>query len=101
MFAGTFLVGAATRLDWVMFLGMGAAGIFLGLFGWCVFRDVNGTTSAWSRFYRESKGISPQGFTLADAPTLKGLGFWYMFLGVGLLLGAVVGSAASLFRQFG
>ncbi|WP_461190069.1 hypothetical protein [Arthrobacter sp. Z4-13] len=84
-----------------MFIGMGAAGIFLGLFGWCVFRDVNGTTSAWSRFYKESKGIGAQGFTLADGPALKGLGFWYMLIGAGFLFGAVLGSAASLVRLFG
>jgi hypothetical protein len=80
---------------------MGVAGVFLVLFGWCVFRDVNGAASAWSKFYRESKGISPQGFTLADVPTLKGMGFGYMLAGAGFLLGAVVGSVAGLIRQFG
>jgi hypothetical protein len=84
-----------------MFIGMGAAGIFLGLFGWCVLRDVNGTTSAWSRFYKESKGIAPDGFTLADVPTLKGMGFLYMLMGASFVIVAVLGSAASLVRRFG
>lgn len=101
LFAVTFLIGLATRLEWVMFLGSGAAGAFLVLFGWCVFRDVNGAARAWSTFYRESKGIAPEGFTLADVPTLKAMGFWYMLVGAGFLLGAVVGTVSSLIRQFG
>lgn len=99
--AVTVLTGVTTRLDWVMVVGIGVAGVFLVLFGWCVFRDVNGAASAWSTFYRESKGIAPEGFTLADVPTLKAMGFWYMLVGAGFLLGAVVGSVAGLIRQFG
>ncbi|WP_214949820.1 hypothetical protein [Arthrobacter sp. ISL-69] len=101
MFAATFLIGVTTRLDWVMFVGMGAAGVFLVLFGRCIFRDFNGAASAWSKFYRESKGIAPDGFTLADVPTLKGIGFWYMLVGGGFVIIAVVGCVASMVRQFG
>ena len=99
--AGTFLIGVTVHLEWVMFLGTGVAGFFLVLFGWCVFRDVNGAASAWSRFYRESKGISPQGFTLADVPTLKAIGFWFMLVGGGFLSVAVIGTVTGLIRQFG
>jgi hypothetical protein len=99
--AVTVLTGVTTRLDWVMVVGIGVAGVFLVLFGWCVFRDVNGAASAWAMFYRESKGIAPEGFTLADVPTLKAMGFCYMLVGAGFLLGAIVGSVAGLIRQFG
>jgi hypothetical protein len=101
LFAATFLIGAITRLGWVMFVGTGAAGVFLALFGWCVFRDSNGAASAWSRFYRESKGIAPDGFTLADVPTLKGMGFCYMLMGATFVIVAIAGGVASIIRQIG
>src|SRR5687768_6752665 len=63
-------------------LTAGAGGLSIFLFSLCVFRDVNGVASDWSRMYKESKGIPPDGFTVADVPTIKFLGFIYMFMGV-------------------
>ena len=59
-----------------------AAGCSIFLFGLCIFRDINGATTAWSRMYKESKGIPPEGFTVADVPTLKFIGFMYMVIGI-------------------
>ena len=73
-------------------LGVSVAGFFLFLFGLHVFRDLHGTASTWSRIYKESHGISPEGFTFADVPTIKGMGFMYMLMGVSL---AAMGIALS------
>ncbi len=70
-----------TRVNWFA-LGLSVAGVFVFLFGLQVFRDLNGTASTWSKIYRESHGISPDGFTLADVPTIKGMGFIYMIMGI-------------------
>ncbi|MBB6407291.1 hypothetical protein [Arthrobacter sp. AZCC_0090] len=57
------------------------AGLALVLFGFCVFRDIDGAARSWSRIYKKSRGISPEGFAFADVPTLKGMGFVYMLIG--------------------
>jgi hypothetical protein len=59
--------------------------VFLFLFGLHVFRDINGTASMWSRIYKESRGIRPEGFTFTDVPTIKAMGFMYMLMGAFLL----------------
>ncbi|GAB2707578.1 hypothetical protein GCM10027038_01100 [Arthrobacter bambusae] len=56
--------------------------MFLLLFGFCVFRDINNAATSWSRMYKESRGISPEHFIFADVSTLKGMGFIYMLMGV-------------------
>ena len=62
-------------------LGMSVSGVFVFLFGLHVFRDINETATTWSKIYKESHGISPDGFTFADVPTIKGMGFMYMIMG--------------------
>jgi len=70
-----------TRVNWFA-LGLSVSGVFVFLFGLHVFRDLNGTASTWSKIYKESRGISPDGLTFADVPTIKGMGFMYMIMGV-------------------
>jgi hypothetical protein len=86
LFLVTFPLGIVTRMNWVV-LGISGAGVFLFLFGLHVFRDINGTASMWSRIYKESRGIRPEGFTFADVPTIKGMGFMYMLMGVFFVVG--------------
>ncbi|MFI2564968.1 hypothetical protein [Paenarthrobacter sp. NPDC018779] len=80
-FLGTFLLLVITNQKWFA-LGISAAGFFLVLFGLQVFRDSNETASTWSKIYKESREISPESFTFADVPTIKGMGFMYMLMGV-------------------
>jgi hypothetical protein len=79
-FLGGLLLGVVRQMRWVG-LGISGAGVFLFLFGLHVFRDINGTASMWSRIYKESRGIRPEGFTFADVPTIKAMGFMYMLMG--------------------
>jgi hypothetical protein len=88
LFLGTFLLGVITRVSWVA-IGLSVAGLFLFLFGLHVFRDINGSATTWSRIYRESRGIRPEGFTFADVPTIKGMGFMYMLAGVFFAVGGI------------
>jgi hypothetical protein len=81
LFVATFTLGVVTRITWVA-IGFSGAGLFLFLCGLYVFRDVNGTASTWSRTYKESRGIKPEGFTFVDLPTVKGMGFMYMVGGI-------------------
>ena len=81
LFLVTFVLGAATRMNWVA-IGISGAGIFLFLFGLYVFRDINDTASTWSRIYKESRGIKPESFTFADVPTIRAMGFMDMIAGV-------------------
>lgn len=76
-------------MSWVV-LGISGSGVFLFLFGLHVFRDVDGTASMWSKIYKESRGIRPEGFTFADVPTIKGMGFIYMLMGAFLVVGGFV-----------
>ncbi|WAJ34440.1 hypothetical protein OUO20_05770 [Arthrobacter sp. FX8] len=92
-FFGTFLLLAVTRVNW-FFLGMIGAGVSLFLFGLHVFRDINNTASVWSTIYKESRGIRPSGFTFADVPTIRGMGFMYMVAGLFFIVGS--GSAVFL-----
>jgi hypothetical protein len=73
---------AITGQPWAVRVTMALAGVSLGLFGLCVFRDFNGAATTWNRLYKESRGIAPESFTFADVPTLKGMGFLYMLMGV-------------------
>ncbi|WP_442542579.1 hypothetical protein ACSBOX_11545 [Arthrobacter sp. KN11-1C] len=75
------LIYVLTRQFWPSRIAFGAAGVFLLVFGFCIFRDINGAASSWSRMYKESRGLSPAQFTFADVPTLKGMGFMYMVMG--------------------
>ncbi len=43
---------------------------------------VSGATTAWSRLYKEGRGISPEHFTFADVGSIKAMGFFYMVIGV-------------------
>jgi hypothetical protein len=72
-------------------VGAGVAGLAIFLFGFYIFRDINGTASILSRVYKESRGIAAEQFTFADVPTLRGLGFFYMILGLGFAVGATFG----------
>lgn len=89
----SFVLAVMKGPEWLMLLIAGAAGLSIFLFGLCVFRDVNGVASDWSRMYKESKGIPPDGFTVADVSTIKFMGFIYMLMGVL----AFVGMAFSVF----
>lgn len=84
-----------TRVNWFA-LGMSVSGVFVFLFGLHVFRDINGTASTWSKIYKESHGIRPEGFTFADVPTIKGMGFMYMIMGVGLTAMGIALSASQI-----
>lgn len=86
-FLGTFLLLVITRVNWFA-LRMSAAGIFLFLFGLHIFRDLKGTASTWSEIHKERRGISPDVFTFADVPTIKGVGFIYMIMGLFFAVGA-------------
>jgi len=88
MFLVTFVLGAATRMNWVA-IGFSGAGLFLFLFGLYVFRDINDTASTWSRIYKESRGIKPGSFTFADVPTIRGMGFMYMIGGLFFVAGGI------------
>jgi hypothetical protein len=70
-----------TSVNWFA-LGLSVAGLFLFLFGLHVFRDLNETATTWSKIYRETRGISPDGFTFADVGTIRGMGFVYMLMGL-------------------
>ena len=87
MFFAAFVIGAATRMNWVVASGVSCAGIFSFLFGLYVFRDINDTASTWSRIYKESRGLKPGGFTFADVATIRAMGFMHMV--AGLLFGVV------------
>jgi hypothetical protein len=82
LFIAGLLIYVLTRQFWPSRIAIGAAGVFLFAFGFCVFRDINGAASSWSRMYKESRGLSPEHFTFADVPTLKGMGFIYMVMAV-------------------
>lgn len=88
MSLGTFVLGLATRMNWVA-IGFSGAGIFLFLFGLYVFRDINDTASTWSRIYKESRGIKPESFTFADVATIRGMGFMHMIGGLFFVVGGI------------
>jgi hypothetical protein len=90
-FLSAFILAAATRAYWVVRVGMAGAGSSIFLFGLCIFRDVNGAASTATRIYKESRGIAPEGFTLADVPTIKGMGFFYILIGVLWVVAALIG----------
>jgi hypothetical protein len=75
-------LATATRFFWIAAVGAGVAGVFAFLFGRCVFRDINGAATFWSNADKESRGLSPERFTLFDVPTAKAMGFFYMLMGV-------------------
>jgi hypothetical protein len=89
-----FLVGALKGPGWLLLLIGSVIGLSIFLFGLCIFRDINGAATGWSLMYKESKGIPPEGFTFADVPTIKFMGFMYMCMGVL----AFVGMALEAFR---
>ncbi len=84
-------IAALKAPEWLLLLDFVAAALSIFLFGLCIFRDINGAATAWSRMYKESKGIPPEGFTIADVPTIRFMGFMYMVMGV---LGIVLVFAA-------
>lgn len=84
----TFLVAALRSPEWLILMILSLVGRSIFSFGFCIFRDVNGAAGAWSRMYKESKGIPHESFTFADVPTIKFLGFMYM--GIMCLIGVIV-----------
>lgn len=86
MVPSTFLLGfllvALTGEPWTIRIAVAAAGVALVLLGFCVYRDVNGAATTWSRLYKEGRGISPEHFTFADVGSIKAMGFFYMVIGV-------------------
>lgn len=84
------LILAAVKLPfWAAVIPINPAGGALFSLGLCYFRDLRETATIHSRLYKEAKGIAPDGFTMADVPTIKGMGFFYMVLGTMLVLGSV------------
>lgn len=86
-----FPIAALKGPTWLILLILAAAGLAIFVCGFCIFRDINGAATAWSRMYKESKGIPPEGFTVADVPTLKFVGFMYMVIGVFFLVATASG----------
>ncbi|MFJ5957995.1 hypothetical protein ACIQC5_18820 [Paenarthrobacter sp. NPDC092416] len=72
---------------WAVLIPITVAGLSVFSLGFCIFRDIKGTATTWSRLYRESKNIAPGGFTMADVPTIKGMGFMYMLMGAMFVFG--------------
>ena len=89
-FLAGLALGIATRIFWIAAVGAGLAGVFAFLFGRCVFRDINGAATFWSKAYKESRGIAPEHFTFFDVPTAKAMGFSYMLMGVFWTGGSIV-----------
>lgn len=89
MFLVTFVLLAATRMNWLA-IGMSGAGLCLFLFGLYVFRDINDTASTWTRIYKESRGIKPESFTFADVSTIRAMGFMHMIGGLFFVVGGIV-----------
>lgn len=85
-----FLVAALRGPGWLVLVVFALAGISIFSFGFCIFRDISSAASAWSRMYKESKGIPQEGFTFADLPTIKFMGFMYMVMGIVSLVGVTV-----------
>lgn len=90
-FLGFFLLSFVVALlkgpGWLVLLVVGAVGLSFFLFGLCIFRDVSGAASAWSRMHKESKGIPQEGFTFIDVPTIRFMGFIYMCAGIVVFVG--------------
>lgn len=82
MFLLGFLLVALTGEPWTIRSCVAMAGVALVLLGFCVYRDVNGAATTWSRLYKESRGISPEHFTFADVGSIKAMGFFYIVIGI-------------------
>ena len=80
--AGVLLGFAFGRATWATFSGAGISGAAIALTGWCLFRDTAGAATEWSRIYRETRGVPPDGFTFGDVPTVRAQGLVYLALGV-------------------
>ncbi|MHA7263774.1 hypothetical protein ACX80W_11300 [Arthrobacter sp. TMN-37] len=78
---GVLLV-SLTGANWTIRSALAAAGVMVVILGFCVFRDINDAATTWSRLYKEGRGISPMHFTFADVGTIKGMGFFYMVIGI-------------------
>lgn len=78
---GFFLV-VLTGEPWSIRLCVAGAGVALGMLGLCVYRDIKGAATTWSRLYKESRGIPLEGFTFADIGSIKAMGLVYMVIGV-------------------
>ena len=89
LFLLSLLMAVAKLPFWAVVIPIVLAGCSLVALGLFIFRDIDGTASIWSRAYRESKGIAPDGFTFADVPTIKGLGFIYILMGAFFAFGAL------------
>ena len=81
VFLSMLILLIITGSTWVFSIGAVLAGLSLFLFGLCYFRDIHATATTASRIYKESRGIDPEGFTFADVPTLKAIGFGQMLIG--------------------
>jgi hypothetical protein len=89
LFLLSLLMAVARLPFWAVVAPIVLAGCSLVALGLFIFRDIGGTASIWSQAYRESKGIAPDGFTFADVPTIKGLGFVYILMGSFFAFGAL------------
>ncbi|MFK0005106.1 hypothetical protein [Paenarthrobacter sp. NPDC090522] len=89
LFVLSFVLAAVKLPFWAAVIPIIPAGGALFSLGLCYFRDLRETATIHSRLYRESKGIAPDGFTMADVPTIKGMGFSYMVLGTMLVFGSL------------
>jgi hypothetical protein len=90
VFLCTFVLASISGSVWAFAVGLAAAGVFLFLFGFCTFRDINGTATVGSRIYTESRGLTPEQFTFADVPTIKAAGFAHMLIGLFFVVIAVI-----------
>jgi hypothetical protein len=79
LFLVALLLGAVTQMRWVG-LGISGAGVFLFLFRWHVFRDINGTASMWSRIYKEPWNQTWRVY-VCRCPYDQSHGFMYMLIG--------------------
>ncbi|MGO4146957.1 hypothetical protein AB4Y77_17895 [Paenarthrobacter sp. YAF11_1] len=85
----SFILAALKLPFWAVLIPITLAGVSVFSLGFCIFRDIRNTATTWSLLYRESKNIAPDGFTIADVPTIKGMGFMYMLMGVMFVAGSL------------
>ncbi|MCA4135305.1 hypothetical protein [Arthrobacter sp. M4] len=86
----SFLLAVLRGPAWLQLVIIYLMGLSIFFYGLCIFRDINGAATSWSRMYKESKGIPPEGFTFADVPTIKFMGFMYMCMGILAFVGLTI-----------
>lgn len=76
------ILGAVVNRFWAVLPGVAVAGAALAVTGWCLLRDFRGSAAIWVRIYRETRGVPAGAFSMADVPTIKAMGFFYLVTGV-------------------